>query len=192
MPLPEQASAAQHGALSLPTELAMSILRCQRGFNLIETMTVMAVSAVLGLTAAPSMSDFLSRQRLTAATQELRLAMELARSEAVARGHRVAIGPVDGRDWRSGWEVYGDLDDDGERDAGDPVLRVFVAPESGVQIETRGLPRTVLSFDDTGYIRWSGSNGLVLGRMVMRYRGAASTVCIAAARIRTVQGDSCA
>ncbi len=169
----------------------MTTLRRLRGFSLIETLTAMAVAATLALAATPSMSGLLSGERLTGATRELRLAMDFARSEAVARGHRVAIGPVDGRDWRSGWQVYGDLDDDGERGADDPLLRVFDAPERGVQIETRGLPRTVLSFDETGFIRWSGSNGLVLGRMVMRYRADARTVCIAAARIRTVRGDSC-
>lgn len=162
-----------------------------RGFSLIEAMITAAVAATLALTAAPSMTEFLARLQLSAATQELRLAMDFARSEAVTRGHRVAIGPVDGHDWRSGWKVFGDLDDDGERGTHDPLLRVFLPPERGVQIETRGLPRTVLSFDETGFIRWSGSNGLVLGRMVMLYRGQARTVCIAAARIRTVHGDRC-
>ena len=165
--------------------------RQQRGFTLIESLTALAVAASVVMSAMPAMSHLLGKSRLQTAALEMRLAMDLARSEAVARGHRVAIEPLGSTPWTEGWQVFSDLNNDGRRDEAEPVLRVFTPEASGLQIETRGLPRGGLSYDETGFVRRSGSSGLVLGRMVISYQGQSRTICIAAARTRLVDGIGC-
>jgi type IV fimbrial biogenesis protein FimT len=57
-----------------------------RGFTLLELMVVVAVIAVVLTLAAPSLSDYILVQRLKGSNAELINDMQLARSEAVARG----------------------------------------------------------------------------------------------------------
>jgi type IV fimbrial biogenesis protein FimT len=58
----------------------------QRGFSLIELMTVVAMVAVLAVVAGPAFTKMVAQQRLRDATSALAESLWLARSEAVARG----------------------------------------------------------------------------------------------------------
>jgi type IV fimbrial biogenesis protein FimT len=81
------------------------------GFTLIEVMVVVAIIAILGSLAIPSMVDMLRSNRLQAAQAALQVSLNLARSEAVKRGTdarvTVAAGTTAGA-WTNGWTVFED------------------------------------------------------------------------------------
>jgi len=94
------------------------------GFTLVELLVVMAISAILAAAAIPGFNRFTTAARLSEASSALRSALELARSEAMARAARVGVcrsvapnaaapacstaaaGGFPGGDWASGWVVY--------------------------------------------------------------------------------------
>lgn len=84
------------------------------GLALVELMIVLAIVAVLAALAAPDLRDMIRRYRLDAAVTDLFGAIDLTRSQAIARGSRVQLVPLDasGANWSSGWVVFVDADGD--------------------------------------------------------------------------------
>lgn len=78
-----------------------------RGFTLLELMVVLAVLAVLGTLAAPSLRNFIDNQRLRSASFDLVSDLMLARSEALKRQQIIVFLPTGtaGDDWLGGWEL---------------------------------------------------------------------------------------
>lgn len=78
-----------------------------KGFTLIELMVTLAILGIIVGLAAPAMSDFVVRQRVSSQASELILALALARSEAVKQGIDIAVLPVTnaGTGWSDGWCV---------------------------------------------------------------------------------------
>jgi type IV fimbrial biogenesis protein FimT len=62
-----------------------------RGLTMVEIMVVVAIAAVILTLTAPSMRDFLARQRVAAINAELVTDLQLARSEALARSREVYV-----------------------------------------------------------------------------------------------------
>lgn len=99
-------------------------MRSLRGFTLIELLVVMAISAILIAVALPSFQGFAQSSGIQSGRAALRGAIELARSEALARSARVALcrsttandatpacsttdaNGFGGNDWAAGWIVY--------------------------------------------------------------------------------------
>jgi type IV fimbrial biogenesis protein FimT len=65
--------------------------RCHRGLTIIEMMVAVAVLAVLAALAAPSLREFMARQRVAAINAELVTDLQFARSEAITRGRQVRV-----------------------------------------------------------------------------------------------------
>jgi type IV fimbrial biogenesis protein FimT len=63
----------------------------QHGVSLIEVAVVMAVTAVLIGTAAPSLADFIGTRRLDGAATQLATDIQFVRSDAVARNQPVRL-----------------------------------------------------------------------------------------------------
>lgn len=78
-----------------------------KGFTLIELMVTLAILAIILGLAAPAMSDFVIRQRVSGQASELMLALALARSEAVKQGIDIAVLPATNAStgWTDGWCV---------------------------------------------------------------------------------------
>lgn len=74
----------------------MEIARTQRGFTIIELMTVVVIAGVLLALALPSFNELLERRRLEGYTNELVTDLQYAKSEAVARSRNVLIIPGGG------------------------------------------------------------------------------------------------
>jgi len=158
-----------------------------RGFTLVEMMTATAVAATLASAAVPSMSSLMTRHTVTQTVNELMLAIDAGRSEAVARGTRVVLAPKQAGNWSSGWILYRDLNDNGVREDDEPVVREFERPNPRVQFTAHGVVATAtMSFEETGLIRRAGSNGLMLGRLNVELDGKVRTLCFGAARVRVV------
>lgn len=165
-------------------------MRNAQGFTLIEMLTATAVAATIATAAVPSMTNALSRQTLGSTVTELMMAIDLGRGEAIASGTRVVLGPRVGRDWSSGWRLFRDLNDNGALDDGEPVVREFTLADRRVQFTAHGvLENATMSFEEQGFIRRAGSNGLMLGRLNVAFDGQVRTVCFGAARVRVVAGS---
>lgn len=103
--------------------------RTVRGFTLVEAMVTIAVAGILTAVAAPGLNRFMLNNQRTTVVNDLVMSVQLARSEAVRRGQRVAICAansagdecIDSLDWQGGWIVYAITND------GDEVLRTFPA-----------------------------------------------------------------
>jgi len=164
-----------------------------RGVTLIEALIALAITVVLLASSIPTFQGARDRQRLTAATNDLVLAVTLARAEATSRHTRVAIAPQRASDWSSGWQVFVDANDNGRLDAGEMIVRTFEPVPARISVAAAfgAFDGHVLSFDHFGLLRRPGSNGLVLGRLTLTLEGSARTLCFSAASLRTVQAAAC-
>jgi len=162
-------------------------MQTARGYTLVETVTATAVAAALAVAAAPSLSNLTTRHRLALTVNELLLAIDVGRSEALAKGTRVVLAPKTGADWSSGWRLYQDLNDNGRRESDEPVLREFQPAHPRVRFAAHGMVATrTMSFEESGLVRAAGSNAMMLGRLNVELDGRMRTLCFAAARVRVV------
>ena len=84
----------------------------QRGFTLVELMIGLVLVAILMGIGLPLFRSFILEQRLRATSSDLRVALTMARSEAVKRNRFIALVP-DADGWGAGWTIPG-LDGDPE------------------------------------------------------------------------------
>jgi type IV fimbrial biogenesis protein FimT len=170
----------------------------QRGFTLIEMAITTTIASVLAAAAIPSFSDYLGRQRLSMTVNEIQAALALARSEAMGQGGRVAVTPSSSSGWAGGWQVFHDSNDNGTLDDGERVVQQFGPVPQGISIATHGPGlATAVSYTPAGLARRAGTDGFILGRMVVTYgstrREGANhrTICFSTARTRVANGATC-
>jgi type IV fimbrial biogenesis protein FimT len=94
-----------------------------RGVTLLELMIGITVLGILMAIAVPGFTNFTLQTRVTAASNDLVTALNLARSEALrASAPAVACASSDGAtcsdstEWSQGWIVFADADGDGDVD----------------------------------------------------------------------------
>jgi type IV fimbrial biogenesis protein FimT len=97
-------------------------MKPRAGHTLTELLIVLALAALLAARAAPSMHAALQRQRLAAGAQAFHAALDLARSEAVARASRIDLVATDGTGWAGGWTVFADANGNRIADPGEEVM----------------------------------------------------------------------
>ena len=87
----------------------------QRGMTLPELIIVTAIAATLLAVGLPNLQALVHAQQVRSATNDLFGAINLARSQAIARNERVTVVPRDpeGTQWAQGWTVFADRDGDG-------------------------------------------------------------------------------
>ena len=139
------------------------------GFTLIELLIVVALSAVMMTLAVPSFQTMIANNRITSHTNELVMAMNLARSEAVKSNVRVilcrsgdptASPPSCGgsaNDWTTGWLLFasGDANDTYQQGV-DTLIRVGEAARTGIQIRTNGTSDNNLQINSNGSTNEAG------------------------------------
>ena len=155
------------------------------GLTLVELLTVIAIVAILAAVAVPDLQRFAAGSRIAEAGSSLRSAIELTRSEAIARAARAAVcrslNPNDATpacsavagdgfgaiDWASGWIVYAK--------AGNNVADVF---EAGDVIVRRQAPFAPGGGVARATIRSPGTAPLVFGWNGVRAAGPIGTFSI--------------
>jgi type IV fimbrial biogenesis protein FimT len=109
------------------TRAARSCARCARdpaGLTLIELLIVLVLAVILLGVAAPAFHQSLQRLRVQAASNDLQAAINLTRSQAMARGRKVLMAPLEpaGANWQSGWAVFVDTNSNRRPDPGEPLI----------------------------------------------------------------------
>jgi type IV fimbrial biogenesis protein FimT len=102
-----------------------------QGFTLLELMVTVAIAAILVTMAVPTFRDTIRNNRLVTTNNMLLASLNLARSEAIKRNMPVTVRKVDnnsftnlgaGADWENGWDVFTDVNNNSNFDAGTDVL----------------------------------------------------------------------
>lgn len=82
--------------------LARPVLRpAQRGFNMVELMVVVVITAILSALAAPSFATMLANHRVRTGADGILAGLQLARAEAVHRNTNVSFN----MDAAGGWTI---------------------------------------------------------------------------------------
>lgn len=107
-----------------------------RGHTLIELLIVLALVTTLLGVAAPSFHAGLKQQQLQVAVNDLLAAINLTRSQAIARGGQVLMAPLEpaGASWREGWVVFVDENGNRRHDAGELLLARHGPVAEGITI----------------------------------------------------------
>lgn len=92
------------------------------GVTLIELLVILSISAALLGIAIPGFSSLIQSQRLTTSANAMFMAVNMARSEAIHRGRRVDLVPLDGQKWTSGWQVFLDENNNQRLDPGEHLI----------------------------------------------------------------------
>lgn len=85
--------------------------RTQRGFTLVELMIGLVLVAILLGIGMPQFRNFILEQRLRATSSDLRVALMLARSEAIKRNRETNLRP-NAAGWSDGWTIPSPIADD--------------------------------------------------------------------------------
>jgi type IV fimbrial biogenesis protein FimT len=91
---------------------AYGALSCRskgHGFTLIELLVAIAIAAVLAAIALPGYQELMIRMSVSETTNDLVLALNTARAEAVKRGSDVTLKPAVGG-WSAGWTLSAVVD----------------------------------------------------------------------------------
>jgi len=167
--------------------------RKQLGVTMIELILGLSVASVLTTTAVPALDNLLRSRNLAPTTNELVTSLNLARSEALARGNRVAVA-AKGGNWAEGWQVFADANDNGALDAGEQIIRDFTPAARSMTITPNfgiNYAGTVLSYESSGRPARPGSHGLVLGRLTLKEGGDYRSLCFASIRVRVAKAATC-
>jgi type IV fimbrial biogenesis protein FimT len=132
----------------------------QRGLGLMEAMTVIGIVITLTGAALPGFRSLMDRVRVVTTASAFRTALALSRNEAIRRRQRVDLLPVARGDWRSGWQVVIDSNNNQIADAGEIMLHAGPSVPPLVEISTRltDAKRAYVAFDPSGRPRTATSS----------------------------------
>ena len=134
--------------------------RRSTGFTLLELLLTSCIVTALTAATLASFAPVIDRMRVISLVADFHSALSRARHEAVRRGRRVDLLPLAVGDWRAGWCVAIDINNNQRIDAGELVLhRGATALPAGVEITPRmtDSKRTYLAFDPSGRPRTAAS-----------------------------------
>lgn len=121
------------------------------GFSLVEMMIALSIATILLMVGVPGFQALIRNQRLNTSVNGFVGAIHMARSEAIRRGTRVDLVPLDGKDWATGWIVFVDKNDNQQADPGETVILQQDAVAHGMAI------KSVLTDSSKPYLAYNGS-----------------------------------
>jgi type IV fimbrial biogenesis protein FimT len=130
------------------------------GFSLVELLMVISISAILLAVGIPGFGALINKQRVVTTANDFFMSISLTRSEAIRRGARVDMAPIDGTDWAKGWVVFVDKNNNQIQDSGDETIAIHQVELRGMTIQS-GLTdssRPYLAYNGTGRTRTNSSS----------------------------------
>ncbi|WP_353393985.1 GspH/FimT family pseudopilin [Hydrogenophaga sp. 5NK40-0174] len=132
----------------------------QTGFTLVEVMVAVCVLAILLGVAIPRFERLIEKARLKSIGADFLVDLQLARSEAIVRGRRVALCAAASSeacspkgDWTSGWMLFVDSNNNGSREIGELVLRYHTAVPPGWRVAGNRPVSRYISYNGLGATR---------------------------------------
>lgn len=126
-----------------------------KGFTLLELMVVLAITGITLAAAVPAFQGMIARNRIASETNDMLLAINLARSEALRTGGTASVQAVDasdtGNEFGPGYCVV-----DGSPGNCDTPIRVFSALTGGDTLNSVDNV-TSMEFNSLGGLTSSGS-----------------------------------
>jgi type IV fimbrial biogenesis protein FimT len=109
-------------------------MKKSNGFTLIELLVVIAIAAILAALAVPSFGHLIESTSLSSDVNTFLADLRFARNEAVKRGTLVVMCQSNSPEasnatcntntnWKSGWIIFEDHNNNGSRASGEPLLR---------------------------------------------------------------------
>jgi type IV fimbrial biogenesis protein FimT len=130
--------------------------RSNRGFTVLELMVTLAVAGVLVTVGVPGFTEIVRNNRVTAQTNELVTAINLARSEAIKRGRNVAVAVTEsGNGWAATVTVAGIVEP--LRVVERPASNVTLMDDVTVTFGANGAPAGAATFDLQPYSNCTGT-----------------------------------
>ncbi len=128
------------------------------GVGLLECLMVCALLGVL-IMLMPHFAPIIDRVRVNLACSEFHQAILVARAEAIRRQTRVDLVPARAADWRSGWVVLIDANNNQALDPGELVIHRSGAPDPHlvVEVKLRDARGMYLAFGPSGRPRSANS-----------------------------------
>jgi len=123
----------------------------QRGFTMIEALTVVAILAFLSAMAIPSMTAMVRNSKLRGASSDFFGDLLVARSEAVKQNCKVQVVQATSGTWTGGWSVTSAA----ACSAGAVVLAQHPALASDIQVTLAPTAATNITYGSNGRV----SNG---------------------------------
>ena len=138
-----------------------------QGLTVLELLITLAAIGIIVLVAVPGSDILLEKYRLKSASSAMMTGLEMARTEAGARGSTVVLCPssnghtcrTDG-DWNHGWLVFSDGNGNGTVEDIE-LIRSFTAPNPKIRINADGAVQKRAAFTTTGLV---GNNDAPGGR----------------------------
>lgn len=139
-----------------------------RGVTLLELLIALLIASVMLTMGIPSFRAVLDNQRMTAATNELVMSLNLAKSEAIKRVAYVSlcksnngVACTGAGDWSDGWIIFANTDAASLSaiDVGDEIIRIYPSLRDSIDLTPSGTIGDFISF------RPSGTVGTTVGNM---------------------------
>lgn len=133
----------------------------RQGFSVVELMVILLIVGILLAVGIPAFHGMVQGQRLTTSANALFMAVNMTRSEAIKRDARVDLVPAgDGRDWRNGWIIFIDEDNDQRPDIDEKIIFSHDALDPQMQITARFTDSKVqyIAYAGSGRSRTNTSN----------------------------------
>ena len=133
------------------------------GFTLIELCVVVSIAAILAMIAVPNFQSMLNRQRIATVSNDLFASVAYTRAEAIRRGTRVDLLPLDPADWAKGWKISVPPAAAGGAPGAPEIVYQYPPALRGVAITALFAPDptdAALSYDGTGRTRMRTNSAL--------------------------------
>lgn len=119
-------------------------MKKQHGFTLVELMIGLAIAAIVLTLGVPSFTDMVRNNRMTSQVNELVIALNLARSEAIKRGTSIDVSNAAGdSDWKDGWTV--------EVNGAGTDIRIFAAQDGDHTLVADG-GQSTFTYNSQGFL----------------------------------------
>lgn len=154
------------------------------GFTLVELIITMVVAGILIAIAVPSFQSVIRNNQLSTQANEFVSALNLARSEAVTRGTRVAVcksangtSCTTSGDWAQGWIVFADPDNDAHVNSVDEIIRVRERLDGTVTMVGTANVANYVSFLSNGFSQ-TVSGSVQAGNFILTAATGSKTITI--------------